>query len=828
MPRRPTAPARAPTLAPHTLPPRTRWPLTSVALAVQLALLAGTGTLAAWSTPVAAQTAAGSAATVRQYDIPAGPLNEALMRFSGDAGILLAGASAQAQGRTSPGLRGAYDVTQGLAALLAGTGLQAYRHADGSYGLRPAPGPDGAVSTLSAVTVTANQLGEITEGTGTYAPGTIATATRLVLSPRETPQSISVINREEMNDFNLTSIDKVMERTPGVSIVTYDSERTEYYARGFPIQNFQYDGIPTSRDSAYSAGQTLTDMAIYDRVEVLKGATGLLTGTGDPGATINLVRKKPTRAFQGHASLGAGSWDNYRGEFDVSGPLNASGSVRGRAVAAYQDKHSQLRGYQRSTGVLYGIVEADLTPDTLLTVGADWQKSNPKGSTWGGNLLYDSTGAFNDMPRSFNNGARWSSWEQYANTVFATLEHQFDNDWVAKVQLNHQVNGYDAQLAAAAGGNPNPVTGAGVRLWGPSWYDGKTTSDTADLYASGPVELFGRRHDVVIGGTVSRRKWASDSYTAPAGYNRNVPNYYTWEGNAPYPSEWVHTGRFDTTTNENGVYATTRLNLRDDLKVIAGARVVNYKDADTQKSGMVTPYLGAVYDLLPQVSAYASYTAIYKPQTAQTVEGRTLDPLEGKNYEAGLKGAFLDGRLNASAAYFLLDQDNFAEYTDGVTPSGGQAARAIDGVRTRGYELEVTGALTRAWLLHAGFSHKVSRQQGSKVATLTPENVFTLSTTYALGGALNGLTVGGGARWQDRTWGAVTNLVDPSGPQVDAVAKSYWLFDVMARYRFNANWSATLNVNNVFDKKYYSIFNWYSTYTWGEPRSVFLNVRYDF
>lgn len=224
---------------------------------------------------------------------------------------------------------------------------------------------------LPTLTITANQLGEITENSGIYTPGTIATATRLILKPRETPQTISVITRQEMDDFNLSSIDDVMRHTPGVSVVTYDSERTEYYSRGFAIQNFQYDGIPMSRDSAYSAGNTLSDMAIYDRIEVLKGATGLLTGIGDPGATINLIRKKPTKDFQGSASVDAGSWNTYRTEVDLSGPINESGTIRARGVAAYQDNESQLDDYERKSPVFYGILEADLSDNTLLTVGAD-------------------------------------------------------------------------------------------------------------------------------------------------------------------------------------------------------------------------------------------------------------------------------------------------------------------------------------------------------------------------------------------------------------------------------------------------------------------------
>ncbi|HCT25622.1 MAG TPA: TonB-dependent siderophore receptor, partial [Stenotrophomonas sp.] len=337
-------------------------------------------------------------------------------------------------------------LAQGLLLLALSSGTAAAQSTQDEDKAKPAP----ASQTLQTVQVTANLLGTITEGSGAYTPGTIATATRLVLTPRQTPQTISVITRAEMDDFGLHGIDDVMRVTPGISIVTYDSERTEYYARGFAVQNFQYDGIPMSRDSAYSAGNTLSDTAIYDRIEVLKGATGLLTGMGDPGATINLVRKKPGKDFAGSATLGVGRWDDYRAEIDVGGPLTADGRVRGRAVGAWQDKHSNLDYYQRTSKVGYAVLEADLGERTLLTVGGDAMDSDPKGSTWGGIPLLDSAGNFNDMPRSFNNGTRWSGWRQYVRTGFATLEHTFDNDWVAKLQINHQVNGYDAALAGAA------------------------------------------------------------------------------------------------------------------------------------------------------------------------------------------------------------------------------------------------------------------------------------------------------------------------------------------------------------------------------------------
>jgi outer membrane receptor for ferric coprogen and ferric-rhodotorulic acid len=768
--------------------------------------------------PAQAQSAA------RSYQIAAGRLDATLTAFAAAADITLSFDAAQTRGLRSAGLNGAYTTAGGLARLLEGSGLEAVHRGQGNYVLRPAGAPPAGETTLKAMTVSANQLGEITEGSGSYTPGTIATATRLVLTPRETPQTISVVTRQEMDDFNLTSIDAVMAHTPGISIVTYDSERTVYFARGFDINNFQYDGIPMRRDSAYSAGNTLSDMAIYDRVEVLKGATGLLTGSGDPGATINLIRKKPTKDFHGEISLGAGTNDTYRGQLDFSGALNPAGSLRGRAVAAYEDKHSHLDGYERQTATFYGILEADLGPTTLLTVGADAQDNDPTRSTWGGIPIYDANGNFNKMPRSFNNGADWSSWQQYTRTAFATLEHTFANDWLVKAQFNHQINGYDAPLGAAASGNPDPATGGGITTW-EGKYVGKTVADAVDLYASGPFELLGRKHELVLGGSVSKRRWTNRGYWTGG---TAITDYYGWNGNLPEP-DWNNLpagNKYanDEKTRESGVYAAARLNLRDDLKLIAGSRVLNYENETMKKSGVIVPYLGAVYDLNDQYSVYASYTTIYRPQGEQDAQGKTLDPLEGLNYETGIKGSFFNGRLNASLAYFILEQDNYAEATGGLTPSGGTAYRAISGVRTKGFEAEISGQLTPQWQVHAGLNHKISRQQGNKVATLTPENQITLSTTYKPA-FVPGLSIGGGARWQDKTWG---NVSDHNSNTVKHTVNDYWLLDAMASYQIDKHLSLNLNVSNLLDKKYYTLFDWYSTYTWGEPRSAMLTLKYKF
>ncbi|RLJ38077.1 TonB-dependent receptor [Acidovorax sp. 106] len=758
-----------------------------------------------------------------RFDIAAQPLATALEQLARQAQLQLVFSPSLAQGRQAPAVQGTRDVQQALDALLQGSGLSG-RVGNGTVTVARIAAE---TKTLSEVTVVSNQLGEVTEHSGSYTPGAIATATRLVLTPRETPQSVSVVTRQKMDDFQLTSIDQVMAHTPGVSTVTYDSERTEYYARGFAIQNFQYDGIPMMRDSSYSAGNTLSDMVMYDRVEVLKGATGLLTGSGTPGATINLVRKKPTRDFQGHVTASAGRWSQYRSELDLSGPVNESGSVRARGVAAYQDGKSHLDHYQRQTGVFYGVLEADLAPRTLLTLGMDAQNNSPEGSTWGGIPLLNAQGDFNRMPRDFNNGARWSHWDQYTRTGFATLEHTFDNGWVAKAQFNHQINGYNANLGAAASGFPDPATGTGVSMWA-GQYIGRTTSNAGDVYASGPFELAGREHELVLGGSIANRRWKSKAWWEGNGYDLDVYDYYHWAGNVPAPA-WNATPEDtdDETTRERGLYAAARWNLASDWKLITGGRWSRYtnREAGQRESGVLVPYLGTVVNLNDTYSLYASYTGIFTPQSLQDVQGRTLDPLRGKNYELGAKMALLDGRMNASVAVFKLEQDNFGVESGGKTPSGGTAYRAVQGMKTRGWELEVSGQITPAWQLQAGLSHSVSHNQGKRESTLTPSNQFSLYTSYKLSGSLAGLTLGGGTRWQDKTWGDIST---PSGGTMQHTVKGYWLVDLMARYDFSKQLSASVTVNNVLDKKYYTIFSWYSTYTWGAPRSVNLSMTYRF
>ncbi|MFH6565923.1 TonB-dependent siderophore receptor [Pseudomonas kulmbachensis] len=798
----------------------------AVRLAVFGASLASLSGLALIPTQVSAQSQTA-------YRIAPGPLGNALTQFGVQAGVTISFDTEQARHLTTGGLEGSFSVEEGLDRLLANSGLHAERQSNGGYVL-VASGTD-ATLELGATQVITNQLGTVTEGTGSYTPGAIATATRLVLTPRETPQSISVITRQHMDDFALDNVDDVMRHTPGITVSAYDTDRTNYYSRGFSINNFQYDGIPSAvRNVAYSAGNTLSDMAIYDRIEVLKGASGLLSGAGSLGGTINLVRKKPTSDFHGHITTGAGSWDNYRTEVDLSGPLTETGNVRGRAVAAYQDRQSYIDRYSNQSSVFYGILEVDVTPDTLLTVGADYQDNKPQGSTWSGSFpLYNYAGEINNAKRSFSNATDWSSWQQYTRTVFATLEQDLGSGWVGKLQLDHKINGYDAQLGAIQFNQPAADGTAKINA---QRYKGETTSDAADLYVSGPYEFLGREHDLVLGGSISTANWKGKGYWDVTFVTPNLVDYFNWNGHLAKP-DWGSASQIsDDTVRQTGMYATTRLNVTDELKVFLGGRVVDYTLTGTtntyRETGRLIPYAGITYDLTDYLTAYASYTDVFMPQEFYNLDrnSKMLDPDEGENYEIGLKSEFFDGRLNASLAYFEVKESNRPIPDDAwnnLQPTPPNYAFKGTAAKTKGYELEVSGELSPGWSLQAGYTHKVVRDDtGKKISTFEPEDQLSFYTIYKLKGDLNKVSVGGGARWQSTAWQEMYN--SPKDRYEDFSQKPYWVVDLMTRYQFTKNLSTTLNVNNVFDKYYFTNIGFYNSAIYGEPRNFMVTTRWDF
>ncbi|MBH1643557.1 ferric-rhodotorulic acid/ferric-coprogen receptor FhuE [Stenotrophomonas maltophilia] len=673
--------------------------------------------------------------------------------------------------------------------------------------------------------------GERAEG---YSVRRTSAGTRFDLAPREIPQSISIISHQRIEDQNLDDIIDVLANTTGVTSTQSDSERTEFYARGFYIDAYQFDGLPTQMVQNWSYGDSGLDLALYDRVEVVRGATGLLSGAGNPSASVNLIRKHADSAeLTGSVSVNVGSWGRPRTTVDVGSALNATGTVRGRVIGSYLDTDGQMDRYNQRKTLGYAVIDADLTPDTQLSVGYDYQQKRANGATWGGFPMLYCDGSRTGYDESFNASPNWTYWDTTSKRAFATLQHAFSNGWKFKVGATHDETKADDKLFYPAyndwttgASNFDRTNGTGIS---PSagFYNTERKVTGVDGYVDGPFQLFGREHQFMAGLSYNKRDYANygDYQVGGAGKTWDpFTSYLHWTGNISEPN-WnpLALASRGTITQKAG-YAAARLALADPLKLIIGARYTDWKsegENDDREHKVTTPYAGLVFDINDTYSTYASYTEIFQPQTLKDRDGSYLDPVDGKSYEVGVKGAWFDNRLNASLALFRIEQDNVGQATgEPVQGSPNEFAyRAARGTVSRGFEFEVNGELAPGWNATFGASRYVAKDiNDADINTNLPQPALTLFTSYTPQ-SLQELTVGGGANWQNRIYYAVPayGRIEQSG---------YALVSAFVRYRISPEFSVQANLNNLLAKKYLSQINGYGAY--GDGRNGSLTFTWSF
>lgn len=677
------------------------------------------------------------------------------------------------------------------------------------------------VSTLSSIKVRAQN--EKSEGTGSYQQQAVPQVLKLPMTLQELPQSATVITRQRIEDQGLDTLGQVMEQSPGVSRRQYGDDGagyTSFQARGFNITNYVIDGVPTTAAALQGyGGVSVMDTAIYDNVAIVRGATGLLSGAGEPSASIMMQRKRPTAEFQGQVSAGVGSWDRYRGMTDISGPLNDSGSVRGRLVAAYDQSRSWKDGYKGKRDVFYGVIEADLGARTVARLGLEHMDNRYDGSSMHAFSVSDTAGNLVEWDRSDSATAAWAYSKQRRTMAFAQLEHEFNDDWSIQMAMGRSwLN--NEQLYGVAAPEPTPQ-GRGSMTAG---FNEKTpTQDTADITIKGRFQAWGQGHDIMLGANyyeLSRHDMAYARQRIP------IAQIKDFDRNLPRPDLKI-TGPDNQRARQWGAYAATRLRLTDNLALIAGGRVTNWKDHSNttlrKENGVFTPYAGLVYDWNEQWATYASYTQIFNPQSSQDRDGNYLDPEKGNNYELGVKYLFPGEAASASLAVFQTRKDNLA-VVDGkeLTPSGSQAYTAASNTRSEGIEFEINGELAPGWQMGAGYTHYRFRgADGEKIKTDIPADQIKLFTTYRLPGAWHKLTVGGSVQWQSKIFdNQLTGVARETNTQ-----KAYAVVDLMARYAITPRADLTVNFNNIFDKTYRLA---YSSHTYGAPRNVMASLRYQF
>ncbi len=547
--------------------------------AVLSAILMAT-TAAGWiaAMPAAAQTASEAR---RGFDIPAQPLAQALMLFGRQSGLQVTAEGPLTDGLSSTPVAGDLSPAEALSRLLTGTGLT-FRFVGGNgVQLERAPQAGGDTIQLGPVRVAGDSAKTgiaasitsdpaATENTGSYTTHAMGTATKMPLSIRETPQAVTVITRQRLDDLAVTNIVDVVRYTPGLFLSVEGSGRNAFRARGFQVDSIMFDGIP-AKSIVGSAYGTQANMAIFDRVEVVRGATGLVTGSGDPSAAINLVRKRPTRHFQARLEGAAGSWENYRGEVDLSSGIAADGALRVRVVGSYRDSGTFRDDEVVDRGIIYGVVEYDVTPDTTVMAGYSHQ-DDLYNQFWGG-LPISERGEHLNLPRSTRSSFNWEKKADKTDTLFGEISHDFGDGW--RVRL------------------------AGMKMWQEEFFSGttivrrdgalrhqayhsgdRTVQYGLDAVVSGPVTLMGRSHDVTVGASRRghRARWAN--YT---GYELlpGAVDIFDFDPASGTRPDFEFLGHSDGGgTTQNGLYASVRLNPADWAKIILGGRLDWLKNDD--------------------------------------------------------------------------------------------------------------------------------------------------------------------------------------------------------------------------------------------------------
>jgi outer membrane receptor for ferric coprogen and ferric-rhodotorulic acid len=812
-------------------------------LCASLGLCTSLLTFAACSLP-SAMTLAAETAT-REYDIPSGPLSNVLSRFAAESGIYLVGLSEMAQGRSSQGLHGRYEINAGLTMLLAGTGLAAQMTGDNQYRLQAA---DTSAMELSAINVN-SRLGSTTEGTGSYTTGAI-TLGKGEHSIKETPQSVTVITRKRMDDQNLNTIEQVLGQTPGVTVTGSPMGGSYFFSRGFRMDApFQYDGVPLDVGGNYvQANSFSSDMAFYDHVEFLRGAAGMMQGAGTPAGAVNLVRKRGQSTPTTILTLSGGTWDNYRSQIDVGGPLNEAGTLRGRAIVGEQSRHYFYDYGKREDQVAYGALDYDFSDDTTAGFGLAYEKLQAT-PCFGGLPSY-SDGSDIKLKRSTCLGASWNHWDSERTTVFADVKHRLNDDWNARLAGTWTHNQQNMKYVQGVGiGTVAPgATSSSIQSIG-ALFDYDSVDYGFDGYLDGKFRAFGLEHQLTVGANTSYSHshdvWAlafmqqREDVFNPTHFVQPSDSYIvdnSYRGGAPYPAK--------TTVKQQGVYGNLRLKLAEPLTLVLGARVSDWhytNDShafgvvptdERRETGQVTPFAGVLLDITQNLTLYASYADVFQPQSDIDASGKVLDPKTGKNYELGIKGEWFDGALNGSANLFRTYQEHAAVAVDDATICD---SCSVDSgkIRAQGVELELNGSPLDRLQVSAGYTYtttetlspvdnlNVAVSNGTTYNTLIPRHSLRLWSDYQLDGDLNRWTVGGGVTAQSE----ISRLA--SGFKTEQAGYALW--NARLQYRIDDHWSVALNGNNLFDRTYYAtIGNRTGSNYYGDPRNYMVTLKGSF
>ncbi|WP_322966363.1 TonB-dependent siderophore receptor [Sphingomonas fuzhouensis] len=672
------------------------------------------------------------------------------------------------------------------------------------------------------IVVTAQQ----TKGVDEYTVPAQTSAYRLPISLRDTPQAVSVVTRQQIDDFQLNDINALLATVPGFNVQPQETDRFYYSARGFDVQNFQVDGLGLPPAFAVQVGSI--DTAIYDHVEVLKGAPGLLSPVGNPSAVVNFVRKRPTRDFQATGSAQYGSFNSLRLQGDVSTPLDKDGHIRALAVGVYSDADSYLDRYHLRRWTGYGIVEADLGPNTVASMGYGYQNHHSSAAQWGAIPLYYTDGTRIPLARSSNTAPDWAGFNVTDRQIFGDITHHFNDKWLIKASAFRRATNEQDDLFYVYG-NPDRSTGLGVFSY-PGSFKASSRDFTFDVHASGSFQALGQEQMIVFGFLRGALEYRQLSRYDNAAIGVSIPLDQLFSGSFPrpnFPATYSDNPASSNLTHQRrtSAYATMRLRPVDPLKIILGANYTwarsegySYGSPSNYRDNRFLPFVGATLDLTRHVSAYASYATIFNPQNVFGAGGTLLAPIKGNSLEGGFKGEWYEGRLNAALSVFRVRQDNFAEAA-GFDPTIGQTIYRGVNSKSEGVELEFGGQLLPGVQATGGYTiMRIRGDDGQPTRTFVPRQTAKLNLTYTPP-VLPALKLGASLQYQTKIYvvGSTTSTI--TGQPIRVTQDKYATLDLLGSYKITKNLQLAVNVRNVTNTKAINALTYDQGY-YNAPRSV--------
>lgn len=699
---------------------------------------------------------------------------------------------------------------------------------------------------LADVTVTANRRSLRSDSSNSYTVSAMRSTTGLVLSPREIPQSVSVITKKQLEDQGVTSLEDALQNATGVNVFK-SGGRTHFMSRGYFIEQLEEDGIATQIGSPGEFGlggpsgdpTSVTDIAMYDRIEVVRGAAGLTQANNEPGGTINAVRKKPTSKRQLSADLTVNTWGRVGGTFDASGALSPEHGLRGRFVGSVGSNKTFKDQSGGRDILLYGVMDKDIGDNGKLTWGASYLNQTKTPDPDGLPMRADGK----EWKRSRYLGADWNEERLKKYNLFAEFEYYFNDNWKLNSKLDWRKN-TGLKEFYTLGGTGNGIGADGLaKAYSFDRYDTDSRQFTFQNNLTGRIFAFGQGHDLFFMHSYSnekvdsRNRWFDDNGTYGAD---------SFGGGEKAKPDWDAASA--SARGGNGSYRThafglgARINPTDKLHVIVGGRYTswhrdyywdrNLKDGaagshDALKRNRFIPYAGITYDITPKQSVYAAYTSIFKQTMNRDQNENLLPPIMGRNYEIGWKGEWNEGRLNTSVALYRTDKDNNNQRVN-ARP---HAYWVPLNQSSRGLDAEISGSLTDRWQVYAGYTFNrstnrnsvgdnvESHRKGYNFSSHTPKHMFRLYTSYILPVDDGKWTVGLGVKSSSKTANSYGSIKQGG----------YTVWNTNVQYRPSKNLQLGLAVNNLTDKRYYE--NQYSRGLnsgsfYGEPRNAVFSLKW--